>query len=332
VPWLSPWLDIEHMATTDGKEHARLRKLVTPAFTPKRVEAMRGSVEAVVAGLLDELAERPGDEPVDLSAAFSYNVPTRIICDLFGVPDDQRGEVMRVLHAAGATDLTEEESLKLNEDLINAMHLLIATRRREPGDDLTSFLLAAREEGAEPLSEHELISTLLLMIGGGSQTTINLINHTVRELLAHPEQLRTVTAEPARWTDAMEESLRAHCPVMHLPMRFAAEDIDLGEGVVIRQGDAILICYGGHGRDPGVHEDPEIFDIDRADKEHLAFGLGPHFCPGSHLARLEARVALPALFGRFPGMELAVKPEDVEPRHTFIGNDVAVLPVLLRHR
>jgi 2-hydroxy-5-methyl-1-naphthoate 7-hydroxylase len=331
VPWLSPWVDIEHMATTDGREHARLRKLITPAFTPKRVAALRGKVEATVAGLLDDLESNPGDEAVDLNATFSYRVPTQVICDLFGVPDDQRAEVLRVLNAAGATDITEEESLKLNEDLFAAMHLLIDTRRREPGDDLTSFLIAAREDGVEPLTETELISTLLLMIGGGSQTTINMINHTVRELLARPDQLRIVLADPSRWPDALEESLRVHCPVMHLPMRWATEDIDLGAGVVIRQGDAILICYGGHGRDPKVHDDPAVFDINRADKEHLAFSLGSHYCPGSHLARLEGAVAVPALFARFPGLTLAVKPEDVEPRHTFIGNDVAVLPVLLGH-
>jgi cytochrome P450 len=332
VPWLSPWVDVDSMATKDGREHARLRKLITPAFTPRRVEAMRPKAEALIGRLLDDLAENPADEPVDLVAAFSYRVPTQMICDLFGVPDDQRPEVLRVLHAAGATDATAEESVKLIEDLHAAMRLLIETRRRDPGDDLTSFLLSARESDVEPLNEHELISTLLLMIGGGSQTTINLVNHTVRELLAHPGQLRTVLEDPSRWPDAMEESLRAHCPVMHLPMRWAAEDIDLGEGVVIRAGDAILICYGGHGRDPAVHERPEVFDIDRVDKQNIAFGRGAHFCPGSHLARLEASAALDGLFRRFPRLELACPPEEVPPRHTFVGNDVAVLPVLLRHR
>jgi 2-hydroxy-5-methyl-1-naphthoate 7-hydroxylase len=331
VPWLSPWVDVESMATTDGSEHARLRKLITPAFTPRRVEAMRAKAEALVSRLLDDVAGHPGDEPVDLNATFSYRVPTQMICDLFGVPDDQRPEVLRVLYTAGATDLGEDESVKLIDDLNAAMHRLIDVRRGDPGDDLTSFLLAARESGLEPLSEHELISTLLLMIGGGSQTTINLINHTVRELLAHPDQLRVVRSDPGRWPDAMEESLRLHCPVMHLPMRWATADIDLGEGVVIRAGDAILICYGAHGRDPAVHQNPDVFDIDRAEKQHIAFGRGPHFCPGSHLARLEARVALSALFDRFPRLELACAPDEVEPRHTFIGNDVAVLPVLLHH-
>ncbi|MGH3309291.1 MAG: cytochrome P450 family protein [Streptomyces sp.] len=331
VPWLSPWVDVDSMATAEGREHARLRKLITPAFTPRRIDAMKSQIEAAVAGLLDDLWARPADEPVDLHTDFSYRVPTQVICDLFGVPAGQRAEVLRVLRAAGSTDATEEESLAVNHDMDVAMRTLIDTRRRDPGEDLTSFLLAAREEGEESLSEHELISTLLLMIGGGSTTTINLIDHTVRELLAHPDQLAAVLAEPGRWTDAIEESLRVHCPVMHLPMRWATEDIDLGEGVVVRAGDAILICYGAHGRDPGVHDDPGVFDIDREDKEHLAFGAGAHFCPGSRLARLEAQVALPALFDRFPRLALAVEPEDVEPRHTFIGNDVAALPVFLRH-
>ncbi|MFF6785556.1 cytochrome P450 [Streptomyces sp. NPDC012510] len=333
VAWLSPWVDIDHMATADGKEHARLRRLVTPAFSPRRVTALQPRIEALVARLLDDLEAHPADEPVDLHTAFSYRVPTEAICDLFGVPDEQRPELLRLFRAVGETDVaSEEESVAITNGLVAAMHSLIDARRREPGDDLTSFLIAAREEEDAPLTEHELISTLLLMIGGGSGTTINLLDHTVRELLANPDQLRMVQESPERWNDAIEESLRVHCPVMHLPMRWATEDIDLGEGVVIRTGDAILICYGAHGRDPGVHEKPDVFDIDRENKDHLAFGLGPHFCPGSRLALLEARVALPALFERFPRLELAVEPDEIEPEHTFIGNGVASLPVRLRHQ
>ncbi|MEU4178064.1 cytochrome P450 [Streptomyces sp. NPDC026589] len=331
VPWLSPWVDVDSMATAEGKDHARLRRLITPAFTPRRVEAMRSQVEAIVSRLLDELESGPGGETVDLHRSFSYRVPTEMICDLFGVPREQRGEVLDLFVAVGQTDVSEEESLAINDDLVTTMRTLIDAKRGEPGEDLTSFLLAAREVDNDPLTEHELISTLLLMLGGGSTTTINLIDHTVRELLAHPDQLRTLRERPDRWNDAIEESLRVHCPVMHLPMRYAVEDIDLGDGVVIRSGDAILICYGAHGRDPGVHADPTAFDIDRVDKDHLAFGLGAHFCPGSHLARLEAQVALPALFDRFPRLELAIRPEETEHERTFIGNGITALPVLLHH-
>ncbi|MEU5957803.1 cytochrome P450 [Streptomyces sp. NPDC047525] len=336
IPWLSPWVDVDSMATAEGKDHARLRKLITPAFSPRRVDAMHAPLRALIDRLLGDLAARPGGDVVDLHTAYSYRVPTEMICDLFGVPNRQRPEVLRLFRAVGQTDVSKEESIAVNDSLVAEMLGLIAAKRREPGDDLTSFLLGAHEEGGDaageqPLTEHELISTLLLMIGGGSTTTINLIDHTVRELLAHPDQLDAVKADPARWGDAIEESMRVHCPVMHLPMRWAVEDIDLGEGVRIRAGDAILICYGAHGRDPAVHEDPESFDIDRTSKDHIAFGLGAHFCPGSRLARLEAQVALPALFERFPRLELAVAPDEVEPVPTFIGNGVTSLPVYLRH-
>jgi len=331
VKWLSPWVDVESMSTAEGREHQRLRKLVAPALTPKRIDAMRPHLEAIAAKLLDDLSTRPADEPIDLHTAYSQQLPTRMICDLFGIPDFLRPEVLRILRVVLNTDnVPEEESAAVFTDMNVAMRTLIDLKRREPEDDLTSFLLAARVEGEAPLGEQELVDMLLLLIGGGSQTTVSLIDHTVRELLANPDQLATVLADPSRWPDAVEEALRVHCPVSSLPMRWAKEDIDLGEGVVIRAGDAILINYLAHGRDPQVHENPDVFDIDRADKEHIAFGAGAHFCPGARLARLEAHVAVPALFARFPDLALAVAPGDVAPLHSFIANDVAALPVLLR--
>ncbi len=333
VKWLSPWVDVESMSTAEGREHQRLRKLVAPALTPKRIDAMRPHLEAIATDLLDDLETRPVDEALDLHLHYSQQLPTRLQCDLYGVPDDLRPEVLRILRVVLNTDnVPEEESARVFTDMNVAMRKLIDLKRREPADDLTSFLLEARLDGEAPLSEQELVDMLLLLIGGGSQTTVSLIDHTVRELLANPDQLATVLNDPSRWTDAIEESLRVHCPVSSLPMRWAKEDIDLGEGVVIRPGDAILINYLAHGRDPRVHENPEVFDIDRENKEHIAFGAGPHFCPGARLARLAAHVAVPALFDRFPNLALAVAPEDVQPLHSFIANDVAALPVLLDHR
>ncbi len=332
VAWLSPWVDVESMSTAEGREHQRLRKLVAPALTPKRIDAMKPHLEVIAETLLDELAALPADEPIDLHKLYSQQLPTRMICDLFGVPNELRPEVLRILRVVLNTDnVPEEESARVFTDMNIVMRTLIDGKRREPADDLTSFLIAARVEDEAPLSEQELVDLLLLLIGGGSQTTVSLIDHTVRELLANPDQLATVLSEPARWPDAIEESLRVHCPVSSLPMRWAKEDIDLGEGVVIRAGDAILVNYLAHGRDPQVHANPHVFDIDRADKEHIAFGAGPHFCPGADLARLAAHVAVPALFERFPGLALAVPPDDVQPLPSFIANDVAALPVLLRH-
>lgn len=330
VAWLSPWVDVESMSTAEGREHQRLRKLVAPALTPKRIDAMRPHVERIAGELLDGLSSLPVGETVDLHTTYSQQLPTRMICDLFGVPDDLRPEVLRILRVVLNTDnVPQEESAAVFTDMNAAMRVLIDLKRRAPEDDLTSFLLAARLEGEAPLSEQELVDMLLLLIGGGSQTTVSLIDHTVRELLAHPEQLAVARADPARWPDAVEESLRAHCPVSSLPMRWAKEDIDLGEGVVIREGDAILVNYLAYGRDPDLHDNPGAYDIDRPDKEHLAFGMGPHFCPGARLARLEAEVAVPALFDRFPRLALAVRPDEVEPLRSFIANDVAALPVRL---
>lgn len=333
VNWLSPWVDQESMSTVEGREHQRLRKLVAPALAPGRIDAMRPHLEAIAANLLDELSRRPSYEPLDLHTAYSQQLPIRMICDLFGVPDDLRPDVLRIVRVAlDSASMPAEESAAVRADTEVAMRTLVERRRREPADDLTSFLIAAHVEDEAPLDEQELVDVLLLLIAGGGRTTVSLIDHTVRELLANPEQLATALADPSRWTDAVEEALRVHCPVSSQPMRWAKEDIDLGEGVVIRAGDAILINYLAHGRDPRVHENPRVFDIDRADKEHLAFGAGPHFCPGAHLARLVANVAVPALFECFPYVALAVAPEHVEPLHSFIANDIAAMPVLLRHR
>ncbi|MGW1976748.1 cytochrome P450 family protein [Streptomyces sp. NPDC001889] len=332
VSWLFPWVDTESMFTSEGGDHTRLRRLIGPAFSPRRIEAMRPGVTAVVDGLLDALEERPGDEPVDLRALFSYPVPTRVICDLFGVPEDQRPEVLRVFERVAATGVSEEDAAAVRDGLMATMKALVAFRRREPGEDMTSLLLAAREGGADRLSEQELVSTLILMLGAGSQTTIALIGQAVRALLTDRRQLDAVRADPGRWGDAIEETLRLHAAVMHLPLRWVTEDIDLGEGVVLRPGDAVLVAFGAHGRDPGVHRDADAFDLDRADKEHLAFGHGVHYCLGAPLARLEAGVALPALFARFPGIALAGDPRSLGFQRSFIANDVAALPVLLNHR
>ncbi|GHH56753.1 cytochrome P450 family protein [Streptomyces candidus] len=329
IPWLYAWVDVVSMFTSDGDDHKRLRQLVSRAFTPGRVEAMRPVLKAIVTDLLDGLAGQDRSVPLDLRAHFSYRVPTRLICDLFGVPADQRPEMLRVIDSVLTTDVTAQEAEATKRDLGQAMQMLVDVKRTAPGEDMTSLLLAAHEEDGDRLSHTELISTLILMIGAGSETAVALINAAVRELLTHPDQLATVLADPARWRDVIEEALRLHPPIMHLPLRYATTDIDLGEGVTIREGDAILIGFGAHGRDPGIHDDPAAFRIDRADKDHMAFGHGVHYCLGAPLARLEAEVALPALFDRFPQIALAANSEDLKPQRSFIGNDVAALPVVL---
>ncbi|WP_188196659.1 cytochrome P450 family protein [Nonomuraea sp. SYSU D8015] len=330
IPWLTAWVDVISMFTTDGDDHKRLRNMVAKAFSVRRIEAMRPAIETIVAALLDDLAIEPPGQPVDLRARFSYRIPTGVICDLFGVPDTQRPDMLTIIDAVLDTTHTTDQAAQVQHKMFAAMHTLLDTKRAAPGDDMTSLLLTIRESDGDTLSADELISTLILMIGAGSETAVSLIDHAIVAMLTHPDQFATVTTAPERWNDVIEESLRQHPPIMHLPLRYATANIDLGDGVVIPKGGLILIAFGAHGRDPGVNSDPDVFDIDRDGRQHLAFGHGPHYCLGAPLARLEARVALPALFERFPHMRLACEPESLRPQRSFIANDYRELPVILQ--
>lgn len=226
---------------------------------------------------------------------------------------------------------------------------LIATKRREPADDMTSLLIAARDTGdeedgadgsgradgtaaasaASALTEEELRDTLLLVVSAGYETTVNLIDNAIAALLTHPEQLALVRSGKAGWGDVVEEALRRDAPVAHLPLRFAVEDIELPGGVVLRKGDPILASYAAAGRHPARYgEDGAVFDVTRPVKDHLAFGHGPHFCLGAPLARLEGATALRLLFERFPDLALAPDAE-LAPVESLISNGHRELPVLL---
>jgi cytochrome P450 len=336
IPWLTAWVDVKSMFTSDGADHKRLRNLTGKAFHPKHIDALRPAIEVIVTDLLDtldRLDNTDAQEPVDLRATYAYPVPTGVICDLFGVPDNQRPAMLQVIDAVLDTAAPPEAAAVTQRNLYAAMTQLLAAKRDSPGDDMTSILLTARDEDGDRLSEEELISTLILMIGAGSQTAVSLIGQAVKELLTHPQQLAQVLGNPNRWDDVIEETLRLRPPLMHLPLRYATTDIHLadtdGEAVTIKAGDAILIGFGAHGIDPDTHRNPETFNIDRDDKSHLAFGYGIHYCIGAPLARLEARVALPALFARFPDLRLAATPEQLVAQPSFISNDSQALPVRL---
>lgn len=328
IPWLTSWVDVISMFTSDGADHARLRTLVGKAFTPRRIEALRPAVESIVDDLLDSMAAEAAD-PVDLRAGYSYPVPTRLICDLFGVPDAQRPEMLRVIDSVLDTAATAEQAAATRGSLFAAMGNLLAAKQADPGEDMTSQLLTTHQDDGDRLSEEELVSTLILMIGAGSETAVSLIDHAVCAMLTHRDQFAAVLREPARWDDVIDESLRLHPPIMHMPLRYATADIRLDKDVTIRAGEPILVAFGAHGRDPSVHDARDDFHIDRADKQHLAFGHGIHYCLGAPLARLEARVALPALFARFPRIRLATSEEHLQQQPSFISNDYRTVPVHL---
>ncbi|MFJ9693645.1 cytochrome P450 [Kitasatospora sp. NPDC101183] len=329
---LALWVTARNMFTARGEDHRRLRRLVSTAFTPRQVTALAERVEELTAELLDGIAAAgEGGAPVDLREHLALPLPIQVISQLLGVPDDLREGFRIYVGRTFSTTLTPEESQANAALFYGVVDALIAARREQPGDDMTSLLIAARDtEGdGSALTEDELRDTVMLIVSAGYETTLNLIVNAVSQLLTHPEQLDLVRTGKAGWDDVVEESLRLEAPVAHLPLRFALEDIELPGGITVRRGEGILPAYAAAGRHPGRHgEDATVFDVTRQVKDHLAFGHGPHFCLGAPLARLEARTALHRLFERFPRLVL-VPGVELEPLDSLISNAPRVLPVLL---
>ncbi|AYF76956.1 cytochrome P450 [Nocardia yunnanensis] len=328
---LLPWVAVENMFTAYGADHRRLRKLVSPAFTHRRTTAMREHIEAIVAELLDELAAEPAGEIVDLRSFYAYPVPIRVISGLMGVPEHLDEAIHKCVDGFFDGSLTAEESMANFLEMYERVGELVAYRREHPGDDITSAMIASRdEEDGSQLDDKELVETLMLVINAGHETTVNLLGQAVVALLTHPDQLAAVLAGEASWDDVIEETLRYQAPVAHLPLRYAVEDIEI-DGITIPKGEAILASYAGASRDPKIHgETADEFDIRRETRDqHVAFGHGAHHCLGAPLARLEASIALPALFARFPHLRLATDAKELRPMGSFISNGHVTLPVLL---
>ncbi|WUH93159.1 cytochrome P450 [Streptomyces sp. NBC_00433] len=327
---LFTWVAVTNMFTAYGGDHRRLRKLVSTAFTARRTEAMRPWIEQLTADLLDGLAATPAGEPVDLREAYCYPIPIQVISRLFGVEDEETGkELRRLVDNIFNTAISAEDAAATFAGIHQVLSGLVALKRETPGDDLTSVLISAREEDGSRLTEGELVDTLILMISAGHETTVNLLDNAVHALLTHPDQLELVRSGKANWSDVIEETLRAEAPVASLPLRYAVDDVEAG-GVRVRKGEAILASYSAAGRHPAYHgPTADQFDVLRVDKEHLAFGYGVHRCLGAPLAQLEAEIALPALFARFPGLALAAPAQELEPVASFISHGHLRLPVLL---
>lgn len=328
--WILGWVGVVNMLSTYGADHARLRKLVAPSFTQRRTEVMRPRVEAVTAELLDALEAADGDV-VDLRQGLAHPLPMRIICELFGVPEELREDTGRLIAAIMDTsDPSPEHAASVQRQIGTVLPALIAHRGEHPGDDLTTELIRVRDEDGDRLSDEELLYTLLLVIGAGFETTVNLIGNAVVALLTHPEQLAAVRAGTIGWDAVVDETLRVHPSIASLPLRFAVTDIEVG-GVTIPAGDAIITTYAAAGLDPAHYgPDARSFDAARGADDHLAFGIGVHRCIGAPLARVEALTALPALFDRFPDLRLAVGPGELRQVPSFIAFGWQEVPVRLR--
>ena len=321
-----------HMLAVDPPDHTRLRRLVSAALTPRTVERLQPRVEAVVGDLLGALAARGRDDEVDLVAEFAFPLPFTVICEMLGVPQADRPALGRSLRTLlGPTAGADEYALaaEASDRVVRMLDRLVDGKRRAPGDDLVSGLIAARD-GDERLDEQELMSSIFQLIVAGHDTTTSMIGNSVVLLLRHPEQLAGLRAAPATVDAVIEECLRVDPPVPHSTFRYAVEPVELG-GTTIPAGAQVVICLAGANRDPARYPDPGAFDAGRGRGRHLAFGHGIHHCLGAPLARMEGRVALSALFGRFPDMRLAV---DVTQLHWGHGDGLVLrglsaLPVVL---
>ncbi|HEY8982673.1 MAG TPA: cytochrome P450 [Streptomyces sp.] len=325
---LALWVAVENMFTAYGGDHRRLRQMVAPSFTARRMKALAPTVAGMVAELVGAL---PGGEGVvDLRERLAYPLPIAVISHLLGVPAGQADGFREVVDGVFDTTLTPEQAQANTALLYEKLAELIRTKRKAPGDDLTSQFIAVRDEEGTGFTEEELLGTMVLMLSAGYETTVNVIDQAITLLLTHPDQLELVRSGRCGWKDVVEETLRLEPAVTHLPLRYALADIAVPGGVTIAKGEAILASYGAANRHPDLHgADADVFDLTRADKEHLAFGHGVHYCLGAPLARLEVTEALAQLFARFPDVRLAVPASELRPLASLISNGHQELPVVL---
>ncbi|OLS96353.1 cytochrome [Pseudonocardia sp. CNS-004] len=318
-----------HLLSTNPPDHTRLRRLVTAAFTTRRVEALAPRVQEIADALLDDLAAAGGGgRPVDLVEGFGFPLPITVITELLGIPPGDRAEFRRwssitvngPVHPA-------DVYVDAVRSLVGYVRELITAKRAEPGDDLLSALIAVHSDG-DRLSQDELTSMVSLLLLAGHETTVNLIVSGTLALLRHPDQLALLRAEPARLPAAVEELLRYDGPVQVTIPAFAAAPIEIG-GVTIPAGDVVLPALLAANRDPERFPEPDRLDVTRAPNPHMAFGHGLHHCVGAPLARLEGRIALGTLLARFPDLRLA--DPDTEPARDpgLLLNGVVALPVVL---
>ena len=313
-----------HMLNSDRPDHERLRKLVNKAFTARRVEQLRPRITSITAGLLDDMSTR---REVDLLASFAFPLPVTVICELLGVPvadrDDFRAWSATIVSNTASPGAYQADATAMIRYFIS----LLAAKRREPGDDLLSALVAARDE-QDRLSENELLSMVFLLLVAGHETTVNLIGNGMLALLLNPGELARLRADPSLLASAVEELLRYVNPVNNATYRFAAEPLEIG-GARIGTGEVVLVALSGANRDPSRYPDPDLLDLSRDSAGHLAFGHGSHYCLGAPLARLEAEIAFGGLLERFGSMTLAVPPDALRWRPSTLIHGLEALPVRL---
>ena len=309
------------MLSADLADHTRLRRLVAKAFTPRAIELLQPRIQQITDELLDAVQNQG---QMDLINDFAFPLPITIISEMLGIPVKDQ-ELFRTLSQAIIHYPDVENMPAMLEAFVQYMKTFLAEKRTHPADDLISSLIQAEERG-DTLSEDELISTTILLIVAGHETTANLIGNGTLALLQHPDQMRLLRTNPLQLPSAIEELLRYTVPVFLTSLRWASEDVSF-RGQVIHKGELVLVCLLGANTDPHQFPDPETLDITRQDNQHLAFGKGIHACLGAPLARLEGQIAFSTLLQRMPNLRLTVESEHLSWTPSIVLRGLTSLPV-----
>jgi cytochrome P450 len=313
-----------HMLNTDPPDHTRLRRLVGKAFTARMVARLRPRIEEIADDLLDAMT---GQGAVDLVPAYAEPLPMTVICELLGVPEDDRHD-FRTWAQVIVSQIGDERLADASARFLDYLGDLIARKRQEPGEDLLSELVAVSDDG-DQLSTQELVAMASLLVIAGQDTTVNLIGNGLLALLREPEQLAALRADPDLLPNAVEELLRYEGPIHIGTYRFTAEPIVIG-GVEIPAGEFVALSMSSANRDERRFTDPDRLDIRRHAVGHVAFGHGIHHCLGAPLARLEGQVALGRLIARFPELRPAADPASPTWRFSLLMRGLEALPVYVR--
>ncbi len=336
VPPRSPFLeerisvfgDAPRVVFSDPPVHTRLRRLVSRAFTPRRIRELEGKIREFTELLLDRAAHR---DRIDVMADLANPLPVMVIAHMLGVPTEHYAMFKQWSDIVIESDNTPP-GMPLPQKVRDAFTALreyfvaeIERRRRDPGDDLVSVLVAAHEGSEEVLSESELVAFVVLLLLAGNETTTNLIGNGTLALMRNPEQLERLRREPELIRSAIEEMLRYDGPVQ-ATMRYIRQDAEIA-GARIPAGTLIFVLLAAANRDPAAFVEPETFDIARAPNDHLAFGEGIHFCIGAPLARMEGAIAMSALLGRYRNIRAAAPEAPLKYKGSFFLRGLAALPL-----